>query len=231
MKHFSILFLVFASFTLTYGQSIEFEKNETTKYFELEMGDDFQDIETHVLIKNITFDNLEFTWVRDEQVLPNGWETAICDNVRCWTPAISSKNFNLALQDTFSFIVHLYPNDMPGDSAVLRLNVHKEDDVNDNTELKVTFVNGEVVAVSDPIGSQSLIKVIPNPAVNSIRIEDEKDEVRFADLYSITGRKTASYEVNNGVPFNIDQLSSGTYVLRLYDASHNLIVSRRLQKI
>ena len=230
MKTYTIFLLALLTSGQIFSQSAEFLQNEASKIFQLDEQADFQDEEVYVVIQNNTFDELNLTWTRTETVLPEGWESAICDNVRCWLPSVSSKPFSINSKDTFSFIIHLYPNRVPGDSAVIDLVVANDEDPNDITTLSVTFKNGPITSNDEVNLAVSDIQLYPNPASSFTILKDDTGLVERSELYSVTGARLDERAVKNNDQINTSSLNPGNYILRLYDKNGRLLTSKRLQK-
>jgi len=230
MKTYTIFLLAILTVSQTFGQSAEFAQREASKSFELDVEADFQDEPIYVLIENNTFDELNLTWTRTERLLPSGWESAICDNIRCWLPNISSRPFTIASRDTFSFIIHLYPNRAAGDSAIIDLVVTNDDDPTDMTELTVTFKNEKLTSTDEVNVDPSLIQFNPNPAFDHTTLQDESLRVQQAQIYSISGARLDVQQVQHKTQIQTGNLNAGNYIVRLYDKEGRLITSKRLQK-
>ena len=59
------------------------------------------------------------------------------------------------------------------------------------------------------------IKLFPNPTVNVFSIDSKQIQISKVEIYSIDGKKLKDYNMNL-TTFNIEDLSSGLYLVKIY---------------
>ena len=89
------------------------------------------------------------------------------------------------------------------------------------TEVDMTYV--DLTGVDE--NSQVNFKVYPVPAENEILIQAEG--FQKAEIYSLTGQKMMESQQNN---MNVSQLSSGLYIIKVYDLEGNCSTQRFVVK-
>jgi hypothetical protein len=75
----------------------------------------------------------------------------------------------------------------------------------------------DVILGNDPVHELS-INVYPNPVTDLINIVSTRSAIRLVELFTINGKKVkdAGYENKDWATFNVNDLSSGPYVLRVH---------------
>lgn len=77
---------------------------------------------------------------------------------------------------------------------------------------------------------QSPISIYPNPATHYISIDND-DNVKEISIYSLTGRKALSFkDVEAGEQYDVTELPSGMYLVRIIDSSNKIITTQRISK-
>ena len=69
------------------------------------------------------------------------------------------------------------------------------------------------------------VKVYPVPAENEVFVQ--ADGFQKAEIYSVTGQKMMESQQNN---MNVSQLSSGLYIIKVYDLEGNCATQRFVVK-
>lgn len=70
-----------------------------------------------------------------------------------------------------------------------------------------------------------LAKVYPNPATNELNVQLEGDEVRQINVFTLSGKIVAQFDVNNSLTtINTSTFSAGVYVMQLVGDNQNAIV-------
>lgn len=85
----------------------------------------------------------------------------------------------------------------------------------------------ELVTGLASISSAEGLTVFPNPAKEVINIFSEFNQVKFCNLYSITGRVVKRFQINTFSQVDISELNPGIYILEISDGKS----SRRVKLI
>lgn len=233
---FLVLFLV-AFFPATYGQApLSFEaENATATEVSVTVSGEVDEFEYVVegLLHNNTEQDLNITWVRVENNIPENWNSLICDSETCWPPNISTNTILVRRGDKMNLDVHFQPNGIAGSGSVLLCFYAQEDSSNIN--LCTTF-EGDffAVGINDPV-EQAEFNIYPNPTYNRLNIDfAAKSSVDYFEIYNVIGKKVTNYSVVEGYQtyeVDVSELSEGMYFISLYNKKQELIVSKVFSKI
>lgn len=77
---------------------------------------------------------------------------------------------------------------------------------------------------------QNPISIYPNPATHYISIDNDVN-VQEITIYSLTGRKVLSFkDVEAEERYDVTELPSGMYLVRIVDTSNKIITTQRISK-
>lgn len=75
------------------------------------------------------------------------------------------------------------------------------------------------------------LKIYPNPAADYVNIEGENIEIGKIELFDISGKLIASYEVNgNSYKLDLKEMSSAIYVLKVYNTEKIVFREYKISK-
>lgn len=179
-------------------------------------------------VVNNTDNTLNLRWERIVISTPDGWDTAICDNVLCWSPQTSTKDFTLTSGEEGDMKVNYRPNGVVGMGEV---NIRIYDPLDSlNTVQEHTYLcNATLVSVEEP--EEENFTIYPNPATNFVVLPDN-NRIQKAVLYSITGRKVQVFDMAAVANrrFDIVDVMRGTYLLQFLDENGATLHTTRLTK-
>lgn len=84
-------------------------------------------------------------------------------------------------------------------------------------------------AIVDNKKNNSDITIYPNPATDFFSISNE-EAAEHITIFSVLGRKLATFVVSKGEKYNISDLSSGTYLVQVADKQGKTLVTQRFYK-
>jgi hypothetical protein len=200
IKNLIAILLLVASITVQ-GQSLSFKDSLIIE----EGSSSLDDIIVHCWFYNKS-GKTNLRWTRVQNNLPNGWESAVCDNVQCYGPLVSEATFMMPNNDSFNFSFHFYANKFGGTGS-MNVCVYS---VNDST-IKTcgTFsVVGWGVGVEDISNSMYLY---PNPANKVVNI---KSPLIGSGVMIL---EKTFYGISNNI--SVEDLPNGCYTLSLESAS------------
>lgn len=187
-------------------------------------------------VTNLTTRTITFTWHRIVNDLPVGWESSICDKNLCWLPTVTSKEVELAPGDSSILDVRFYPNGNAGTGNVQVLAFVNGDSINTVVSAKYTGIITQAVGFSTLTDNDN-IKIYPNPVKDYILVRNlPANQISAIEVYNIFGRKILSFFNDNGSgdsgirKFNVDDLSRGIYMIRVYDERMNVIHTKSISK-
>jgi hypothetical protein len=219
------IYLILSLFLLSVGLSAqEFEVTPVnpTYYFTLNPAMD-QDFANHATITNNTNQVLSLHWFRQVDYIPSGWESAICDRV-CYFTSVGSKSLTLQPNEALDFDVHTYTRMNPGDSAMITMKVI-EIGTTDTLEAVYRFLGASGTSQQEI----SDISVYPNPTTDYFQINREEN-IGEIHLYNIVGRKVKIYDGRENNVFDVSDLRSGVYLVRIFGTNKRVIKTVRLNK-
>lgn len=83
---------------------------------------------------------------------------------------------------------------------------------------------------SSIFGEQNQISIYPNPATQFISIDND-DNVKQIAIFNLMGRKLLSFQnVVKDVRYDVSNLPSGMYLIRIVDQSNKIITTQRISK-
>ncbi len=229
MKKDLLLLLLFISFgSLSLAQSFDYDVNDVEMVFQLQQGVS-QDEINHGFINNLMPNNNNLYWVRNEIYLPDGWGSAICDKTACYFESVGERALNLFPNEQSIFDLHLYTHGMPGDSAVVELCVYEAGDTS-TTQCKTYTFHANASATQDLVKEDVSLKLTPNPTTNYFTVVSD-ETIGNVEIYNIIGSKLKSYNTKEISTFNVSDLPSGLYLVRIYNESNSSVLSTlRLKK-
>ncbi len=166
------------------------------------------------------------SWERNVIEKTESWETAICSNVQCYFPNVSTEEFTLAPNGEGTMDVHAYPGGVDG-SAVVEVIVTDLDD----TSLSVSniyYFNADPSSTVDVNRQQ--IKVYPNPSTGLFSVKAGK-QLATVQVFSLTGQQVKNFTYNDGQWYDISDLPKGTYMVRLIDRDAQQLVTKLMHKL
>ena len=230
MKRLLLLSFIFCSLSvLVSAQSFDLTFDDSVVVFDCVPGADF-DIINHGFVTDLSGSSNDLYWVRNEIYLPDGWGSAICDYERCYFQTVGERSLDLTGNQMSTFDLHLYNNNVQtGDSAVIEICVFEDGDTTTMQCATITFVCDASSTADEPVVEQQLV-LSPNPATNYFQIEN-KDQVGRVEVYNIIGAKLKAFDTRETAVYQVDDLPSGIYLVRLYDKDDSSVLSTlRLKK-
>lgn len=191
---------------------------------------DTYDSPAHGDIENISTDTVRVKWERQIISLSPNFETAVCDPVTCWFPAVNSKTFSLAPGAMGQLTVHFYnsqfdpPPGAPG-SGIVHLKLTNLDNAADS--LTAVYTYNTLSATNDlPLPT---VKLFPNPSKDYFILENA-EEVASMRLYALDGREVARFQRSADNTYSIANQAVGTYVLSFEDKNGQMFQAVEIHK-
>jgi len=122
MKHTLLFFIgLFLCFSAV-GQDFTFEYVEGDENIVFQLSDQAgQDVVIKGLVRNTSTEEITLTWIRSVDHITDSWQTAVCDRNQCYLPWVSTQTVDIPASDSSNMDVHLYPDRIAGDSAIVEL--------------------------------------------------------------------------------------------------------------
>lgn len=191
------------------------------------------DVVAKGFLKNESDQTVTVKWKRNVVQLTDGWDTAVCDKNLCYTPTYGETseadgtNLVLAAGEESNFDIHVYPNGIEG-SAIVELTAtdvtNAENTVTGTFNFNQATTSTRTFSVAKPD-----IKIYPNPTTNYISLSNEAYVERLA-IYNIVGRRVKLFNANYSNQYDVVDLPTGMYLVRLIGADDRTIKTVRLSK-
>lgn len=85
------------------------------------------------------------------------------------------------------------------------------------------------VKVSTSIKSAQ-IKIFPNPATDRFKITVPEGQVKYITINNIIGKRVKKVMATSDNAYDVDDLTRGVYIIRIFDKKDELIKALRLSK-
>lgn len=217
------VFALLLGTTVAVAQNLEF--NESPVVVTGIEAADFEGVGYSVLT-NTADTERNFTWTRNIVEKTETWDIAICDNVQCYAPATGTSNFTIPANGTSPMDVHAYPRNTEG-SAVVEITVTDAAD-DQQTISNLYYFNTSPSSTTE--ASRQTIKVYPNPSNGLFSVKGGK-QIASVQVFSLTGRQVKSFTYNDGQWYDISDLPTGTYLVRLVDRDAQQLVTKLMNKL
>lgn len=230
MKQILLLFFLTFSFYLSAQVTLKLTEPEGSTTV---LASDV-DITAKGFIKNEGESTVTLMWKRNIIELKDGWETAVCDKNLCYIPSYgetsAADGTNLVLEpgEESNFDVHVYPDGTEGFAIVEVSAVDITDAA--NTVTGTYHFNREVSTSTNTFSiAKPDIKIFPNPTTNYISLSNEEYVERLA-IYNIVGRRVKLFNANYSNQYDVVDLPTGMYLVRLIGADDRTIKTVRMSK-
>jgi len=189
------------------------------------------DIGAHALVTNTSADTVRLLWARNIVSTQQGWTSWVCDLNNCYLPHIdvcpTSRPNVLAPGEMIDFQVHINPAGVEGNGEI-QVTLYDESDPGVILGTVQAMFETSTSAVSDL--SENALKLYPNPTTSHFQISNPVN-VNYVVIHSLVGNKVRDYDARiAGSRYDVSDLPQGMYLVRLLDASHNVLKTVRLSK-
>jgi hypothetical protein len=209
--------------SIVVAQNIEF--SESPVIVSNIAASDFEGV-AHSTVTNTADAQRTFVWTRNVIEKTEEWWTAVCDKNLCYGPNTGSEDFILAPDEAGTMDVHAYPNSTDG-SAVIEIIIT---DMADTTLTASNIYYFNAGPSSTTQASRQTIKVYPNPSNGLFSVKGGK-QIASVQVFSLTGRQVKSFTFNDGQWYDISDLPTGTYLVRLVDRDAQQLVTKLMNKL
>ena len=223
------LLLLFLIFSISLSAQVTLKLTEPEGSTTVLASDD--DITAKGFIKNESEDTVTVMWKRNIIELKDGWETAVCDKNLCYVPsygetsAADGTNLVLAPGEESNFDVHVYPDGTEGFATV---EVTATDITNAENTVTGRYEFNQT-STSTFNFKKTDIKIYPNPTVDFISLTDDNQVERLI-IYNIVGRPVKLFDANFNNHYDVMDLPTGMYLVRLMGKNDRTIKTVRLSK-
>lgn len=192
-------------------------------------------VQVHNYIINNSSAPATYEWKFVDNDFPTGWEfNGLCDNNLCYTSINSTTNttFPVGPNDTMHYYT-TFDDDgtgtiVNGSSAWVRAALHESGDMLNTKILTFIATKGTTSAIT-VTKSEDNIVVFPNPAKSSVNVIYNADMgVKNIGIYNLIGKMVSVYKVGNtSAKLDVENLPSGIYFIRLFNAQGKVVGTRK----
>jgi hypothetical protein len=189
------------------------------------------DIELDIHIKNEGTENLLLLWKLTTDSKPSEWEFQVCDLNLCYDVNVAecpeNKPSPMPAGATAPFIFHTLPHEVEG-VGNFTLEIFTQADP--STILLTIPITSTVLFTSTKDPFIENLRLFPNPTQDFFQLSSYSKEVTKLSIYNIVGKEMKSFKVQEGASYDVSGLSSGMYLVRLYDDKKRVKKVIRLSK-
>ena len=168
------------------------------------------------------------------------WQFSVCDQVLCTNEGQERSECDPAFLNVLEpgesitwFKVGLHPNDVSGTNSVTLRLVRVCEDITEADVIARQIVTYNVSGTSDThnLSKQvdNSILIYPNPTSDRFQINEDSDITNIS-IYNIVGKKIAGAPHFAGKSHDISDLDKGIYLVRMLDATQEVVKVLRLTK-
>ncbi len=169
-----------------------------------------------------------FRWIRTVHEISDGWTSAVCDENACYFEVTDSMDIQLGPGASSLLDVHLYLNGYNEGSALIE--VYVKDVATPSTNKSALYIFSSDISS----GVEELLladfKVFPNPTSDRFSFNQEIENAAWVSVCDATGRELKKYPMDGVESYDISDLSSGTYIIRVLDDSFKNLGNKLITK-
>ncbi len=227
MRNFILLIVLLFGYILSFGQ-LNFSPNPVEVYADAKAN---ENIQTDFEIKNTGPDTVLIAWKLDVIAQPTEWQNYVCDTEICYSfdqKESSLERPNVILPNSSIIVMfHTLPAEIEG-VGNYEIDFFDVKEPN-NILLHVPISVNTLTTSTNNIGLKGL-SVFPNPATDFFRV-NTGDRIKTIDLLTVVGKKVNSFKAEQGKYYNISNLNSGVYLVRLLDDKGEIVKVIKLRKM
>ena len=227
MKKNILVFLFSFSILALNAQNITLDPPQIDIQEELNAANDN---EGHSTVTNPSSTAKRFKWERNVLNITTGWESAVCDKIRCYFPHVNTAEFDLDPMEGGDMIVHVYPNQIVG-SASIEVKITDTSDVNNTI---TGLFNFEIGTTGLTELNRQLLKVYPNPTVGDINLQFllDRPTAMKVEVQNMIGQRMSMTDYgklsgNQTLTLNQGDLNNGIYFVVIHMDEY--VVTRKVR--
>ncbi len=225
MRNFLLLIFFTAVYHFSFGQ-ISYSPNP----IEVTANKATENIQTDFELKNEGSDTVRLAWKLEVVEQPSPWNYYVCDTENCYNfnQDISSEQRPNIIAPGESIIVmfHTLPDDSEGAGSY---NINFFDlDHPDSLMVDVPITVNTITSSNTNLELKGL-SIFPNPTSEFFRV-NTGDLITHIDIVTVVGKTVSSFKAKQGGFYDISNLNSGIYYVRLLDDSGESLKVMKLRK-
>ncbi len=169
-----------------------------------------------------------FKWTRKIIEMTDGWESAICDQIQCYTPPVSEREIEIGPNASSVLDVHVYTYGQYSGYALIEMKVAYASDPNTNVFAYYTF---DSALSSTKELSQFQIEVYPNPSAGLFTLEDPTQVIHSLRVFDLAGKQLMNLAKGERQWINLSKLKAGNYWIQMMDKDGSALGTKMISKI
>jgi hypothetical protein len=225
MRNFTLLLFFLAFYNQMFGQ-LSFSPDP----IEVTASKATENIQTDFELKNEGADTVFLAWTLDVKEQPTEWQYYVCDTENCYNfnQDVSSTQRPNIIPPGESIIVmfHTLPAEVAGEGSY---NINFFDlDFPDSLKIEVPITVNTVTSSTSNLAVKGL-SIFPNPTADFFRV-NTGSLVSTIDVVSVVGKKMLSFKAQQGSFYDVSDLNTGIYYVRLLDDKGDSVKVMKLKK-
>jgi hypothetical protein len=185
-------------------------------------------------VTNTSDQEQTFYWDLERSAqMPSDWELSVCDTNTCYDWGSEScpcdEPAKLAPGEEYTFIVNVDPNGIEANYGVDFRLLDKCEDSKVLDSGKLTYNISNAVTSEKPKSTSSSIVIYPNPTFDTFEVTEDS-AIKTIAIYNIVGKKVMSVEHRAGQLHDVTTLDEGIYLVRMLDATNEVVKVIRMTK-
>lgn len=190
-------------------------------------GPDADDLKAENTITNLSPIVKNIRWERTVITLTPDCETQVCDLEYCYSPAVSTKTFELGPNEIGPLSVHLLLPDLISATAVVRLKFY---DINNPADSLISvYTISTVVTGTEEEAAAANINLFPNPTAESFTLKNA-DLVSAIRIFTLDGRQITRTEAEPSQVYSLATQPAGTYIVVMENKQGNFVKAIEVRK-
>jgi hypothetical protein len=197
--------------------------------------DIYEPTSAHLYIQQNTGSGTSISWRLVDFVAPSGWGVQMCDNNNCYDMLLNPGPYNslsVADGDTMDMKFEFVSGGIDGSGTAHFVAYIDGDSANSSIDLHYKInIDAQITSVNEV--AKSAIKLYPNPVQNSFVVSGLAQGNYSFEVFDMKGSLMTTYMksvTSNAIEIGAENLTPGVYVLKVNDASGNVIATSQLIK-
>ncbi|WP_235297648.1 T9SS type A sorting domain-containing protein [Portibacter marinus] len=225
MRNF-LLYIFFLTATISTTGQIVYSPNP----IEVTANAATENIQTDFELKNEGSDTVYLAWKLEVVAQPGQWQYYVCDTENCYnfnqSESSDSRPNVIAPGESIIVMFHTLPSETEGEGTY---NIEFFDlQYPDSLKVEVPITINTITSSTSNLFVKGL-SIFPNPTTDFFRV-NTGDLISNIDVVTVVGKKVASFKAEQGRFYDVSDLNTGVYYVRLIDRFGESIKVLKLKK-
>jgi hypothetical protein len=193
-------------------------------------------IELKLKLHNTSGNIKRYQWKRtDLCTLPSGWSAYVCDCDQCYSSTYYQSDTNGSVVDSCTVLfAYLFDFGAALGTHTAKLEITDPNNISANPNSILLSINNGCVTSTGVIRNSSMVSIFPIPAEHEITVQGlSQSDFASVELLSIYGQLIEKKKLLNGqhdIKFDLNDLSTGIYIIVLKNEHNNFMQSFKIEK-